>query len=313
MTSSFWLSLALTAGFVFPPAVASPTVQTTRVLGDATSIELTFPLPAIPDRTSEITRVKTDAPPEITARSAIVVDASSGSVLYEKNPDAVLPIASLSKVLTWVTFEELRPDWITPVALSESNNRLTGSRLHVETGEHMLLWDLTNAAMVASANNATEAFAESTGLSVSEFAAAMNAKAHALGAETFYVVEPTGLSELNVASVQDYWKLLRYARHFPDLKRPLSQNAYELITKDHAVPYRVTGANHLVGRVDVPLVMGKTGYTEEAGWCYGGVFASDHGDLIVVVLGADTSNARFDETLALYRYALDQFSWTNNL
>lgn len=309
MTTSLWLSIALTAGFMFPPAAVSPTVQTTRVLGDSTGIELTWPLPAIPDRTSEITRVKTDAPPDITARSAIVVDASSGSVLYEKNPDSVLPIASLSKVLTWVTFEDRRPDWITPVALTESNNRLTGSTLHVETGEHMLLWDLTNAAMVASANNATEAFAESTGLSIEAFVEAMNAKARALGAETFHVVEPTGLSEANVASVKDYWKLLRYARHFPDLKRPLSQNAYEFITKDHAVPRRVTGANHLVGRTDVPLVMGKTGYTEEAGWCYGGVFASDHGDVIVVVLGADTSATRFDETVMLYNYALDQFSW----
>lgn len=303
------LSIALFAGFVFPPAIDAPVVETSRVLGDSTSIEITNPLPAIPDKSATLERVKHDEPPVISARSAIVVDAASGSVLYEKNADDVIPIASLTKVLTWVTFYDLRKNWDAPVALSEYNNRLTGAKLREDAGEHMTLSDLAKTALVGSANNATEALAETTGLTLDEFNTAMNAKANALGAETLFVTEPTGLSEFNVSSARDYWKLLRYARHFEDMTGPLTQNIHEFVTLDNGRYHRIKGTNKFAGRDDLPLVMAKTGYTDEAGWCLGTVLNAGSGDVIVVVFGAENTSARFNETERLYNYVIDQFDW----
>ncbi len=309
--SNILIGMGILSGVFTPYVESMPKISTTHVESDQqASIVVTNPIPRIPDRATIPIRSAENTPPRITARSAIVVDADSGAVLYEKNADEVLPIASLTKVLTWLVFYDHRPkDWNTPVALSEYNNRLSGAKLQEFAGEHMTLSDLVKTALVGSANNATEAMAESTGLPLAEFTTAMNTKARALGASTFHVEETTGLSEFNVASARDYAAVLRHARHFPDITAPLRQNVHEFVTLDALRYHRIKGSNRFAERDDIPLVMAKTGYTEEAGWCVATVLSNQGNQVIVVVLGSESTTSRFAEAEELFTYVTSQFSW----
>ncbi|MFP1901178.1 D-alanyl-D-alanine endopeptidase [Lonsdalea quercina] len=205
---------------------------------------------------------------EIASGSAMVVDLLNNKVLYSSNPDVVVPIASVSKLMTaLVALDANQPlDEMLTVDISQTKE-MQGVYSRVRLGSKASRHDLLLLALMSSENRAAATLAHHYRGGYQAFITAMNAKARSLGMMHTYYVEPTGLSTENVSTARDLTKLLVASRQYPMLSQlsithekmvPFANPAYTL-------PFRNT--NHLVFRRDWNIQLTKTGFTDEAGHC----------------------------------------------
>ncbi|MFP1748939.1 D-alanyl-D-alanine endopeptidase [Lonsdalea quercina] len=205
---------------------------------------------------------------EIASGSAMVVDLLNNKVLYSSNPDVVVPIASVSKLMTaLVVLDANQPlDEMLTVDISQTKE-MQGVYSRVRLGSKASRHDLLLLALMSSENRAAATLAHHYRGGYQAFITAMNAKARSLGMMHTYYVEPTGLSTENVSTARDLTKLLVASRQYPMLSQlsithekmvPFANPAYKL-------PFRNT--NHLVFRPDWNIQLTKTGFTDEAGHC----------------------------------------------
>ncbi|MFP1735790.1 D-alanyl-D-alanine endopeptidase [Lonsdalea quercina] len=205
---------------------------------------------------------------EIASGSAMVVDLLNNKVLYSSNPDVVVPIASVSKLMTaLVVLDANQPlDEMLTVDISQTKE-MQGVYSRVRLGSKASRHDLLLLALMSSENRAAATLAHHYRGGYQAFITAMNAKARSLGMMHTYYVEPTGLSTENVSTARDLTKLLVASRQYPMLSQlsithekmvPFANPAYTL-------PFRNT--NHLVFRPDWNIQLTKTGFTDEAGHC----------------------------------------------
>lgn len=216
--------------------------------------------------------------PNIQATAAIVVDLERGTALYEKNPDAVRPIASISKLMAMMVVldRKLGPggeralDLDGKTVITESDARLTtrGARSRLLTGMALTNRDLLHAALMASDNRAVLALGRAVGLSPPALAAEMTAKARSLGLSKTEFHDPTGLDYRNVSTPREVVKMLTAA-----LKEPLiSQIARTAHFVAHSLPPRrtaveYTNTDQLLRTSRHRVLGGKTGYNDRAGYC----------------------------------------------
>lgn len=234
-------------------------------------------------------------------KSCLLMEASTGKVLYADNENARLPIASVTKVMaTLLIMEALDGGRIAladPVTVSERAASMGGSQVFLEPGEQMSVDDLLKSVIVVSANDATVALAEAICGSEEAFISAMNQKAAELGLENTHFVNTNGLpaeghysSALDVAiTTRELLKhptVLNYTNIWMDTIR---DGAFGLANTNKLVRF-YKGANGM-----------KTGFTSEAGYCLSGTALRDGMQLIAVVLGSPTSEDRF----ALAKQLLD--------
>ena len=149
--------------------------------------------------------------PVVSADSAIMVDYNTMLPLWQKNPDAVMSIASLTKLMTALVLMDLDLDWTQSIDITDTDNNTDGSRLRVPTGAKVSLEDLLRGMLVGSANNATMSLVNATGLGHDAFVVKMNEKADELGLENTSFVEPTGLNENNISTVSEYMVIAKQA------------------------------------------------------------------------------------------------------
>jgi len=222
----------------------------------------------------------------ITARAAIIMDATTGEVLWEHNSREPLPPASTTKVMTSIlALESGRLDdvfVVSPSAAAEAP-----SKINLRPGQRMRLRHLLYAVLLNSANDAAEVVAEGLAGSQSAFAAHMNARAHALGAEGAHFVNPHGLTaEGHVASAHDLAVLFRHGLELPMFREILS-------TRTIQVPLESSGArlislhshNRLLSGWSYQVI-GKTGFTRPARRCFVGAASHDGREVIIALLGA---------------------------
>lgn len=255
-----------------------------------------------PQKASESLGIRT------TAKAAIVVDRVSGTILFQKEADRELPIASLTKLMTALVFLDVRPDWEIIVRMGEGENRLEGAKLFVKDGEEIRLRDLFYSSLVGSANNATQAMVHATGLSGEVFVQKMNEKAKALGMTKTRFEEPTGLHPRNTSTARDFVKLAQTAFAVPEIQDAVVRKEY-VFTTVPGEPHRIRSQNDLLNSF-LSLTGGKTGYTEEARHCLIVQAKNEHGyEIIAVVLGSETSDARFQEAKGLVWWAFENYRW----
>ena len=222
----------------------------------------------------------------ITARAAIIMDASSGEVLWEHNADEPLPPASTTKVMTSIlALESGRLDDVFTVSASAAAE--APSKINLRPGQRMRLRHLLYAVLLNSANDAAEVVAEGLAGSQSAFAAHMNARAHALGADGAHFVNPHGLTaDGHVASAHDLAVLFRHGLKLPMFREILS-------TRTIQVPLESGGArlislhshNRLLSGWSYQVI-GKTGFTRPARRCFVGAASHDGREIIIALLGA---------------------------
>jgi len=224
-----------------------------------------------------------------------LIDPSTGEVLFEKNSAASVPIASLTKLMTTLVFLEQKPDLTREVEVTQAE--LSGAgHTQLRRGERVVLGDLLHMALMCSDNVATRVLARESGLAPQDFVARMNRKAVELGLAGSRFVEFTGLDNRNVSTAADVARMLHAAAHDPLIQQITTTREYEFRTERRVHAIRNTD-RLLYGNWDV--LGGKTGFIQEAGYCFAMWIRTQGRDLIAVVLGAPTNATRFADAVRL--------------
>jgi D-alanyl-D-alanine carboxypeptidase (penicillin-binding protein 5/6) len=220
---------------------------------------------------------------DVSARAAVVIDGTSGNILYAKNPNVKLFPASTTKLVTaMVVLDRLDPDAI--VTISEEAARTPSVSPHLRAGEKLKVRDLLNIALIRSVNSAAVALAESVSGSEDTFAKLMNDKALSIGAENTRYVNASGLpGDGQYITAYDLSLIMKEALRYPMIKEIINTRAQQVYTEGGR-KISVKNTNHLLWS-DEDVVGGKTGYTRAAKHCF--VCAGQKGDnvLIAAVLG----------------------------
>lgn len=267
-------------------------------------------------RTTVLPPSKIDAdtgPDTITARGALIMDVSTKRVLWQKNPDTITPFASITKLMTALVYLDHQPeDGLQHVhTLSAEDNTPDGKELNLPEGEKLTTFDLLRSSIVGSDNDTAMALAHSTGYSNQVFVGLMNEKAHMLGMKHAMFADQTGLSARNVATPYDIALLAREAFSKSDIQQPamMAEHLQETVDSHHVS--RVVTTDKLLYDRDLTIVGGKTGYTDEAGYCFvvkARVPGSDR-EVIAVILGAASEQGRFDEAKKLLLWTFAHYNF----
>lgn len=202
----------------------------------------------------------------LRSNSALVIDQTTGEALVQKNANAVLPIASISKLMTAMVVLDHQLDLQGIITISEEDvDTLKNTRSRLTVGSTMTRETALLLALMSSENRAANALGRHFPGGLSAFVAAMNQKASALGMARTHFVEPTGLSTQNVSTATDLAKLVAASYHYPKI-REATTTAEATVELGH----RVSGfhnTNALVKSPDWEIAVSKTGFIQEAGRC----------------------------------------------
>jgi D-alanyl-D-alanine carboxypeptidase (penicillin-binding protein 5/6) len=243
---------------------------------------------------------------ESSAGSAILIEASSGTVLYEKNPDKAVPPASITKLMTLLLgFEAVdqgKTTWDDMVPISESAWKMGGSKMFLEVGKQIKYRDLVTGISVVSANDGCVALAEYLYGSESAFVAVMNERAKKLGLTKTHFENATGLpAEGHVMSARDISTLADYLiEKHPDILKIESQREFTYNN------IRQFNRNPLLGAFQGADGL-KTGWTDAAGYCLVGTAKQEDMRLIAVVLNTRNEQERLTASQELSNYGFKNF------
>ncbi len=251
---------------------------------------------------------------ETTAKSILVLDDESASVLYYKDIKEVLPIASITKLVTALVILDQNPNWDEVVGITADDQR-DGGQVYLLPGESATIKDLFNLMLVGSANEAALALSRRVGLT--EFRSAMNSKAAQLEMIDSYFVEPSGIDPGNVSSAFDLVKLARAAFARPEIAAALVSQNYEFNVVNNQRRVLVKSTDQLLTSFlnddEYQIIGAKTGYLDEAGYCLVlQVKKQDGPSLTLVLLGAATVDDRWQEAKGLVDWVLNNYEfWIN--
>jgi D-alanyl-D-alanine endopeptidase (penicillin-binding protein 7) len=240
-------------------------------------------------------RARRPPPGGVYARCAVVLDPVSGRVLFEKNADQAVPIASISKLMTALVFLDQKPDLLRMAEVTREE-LYGGGHTQLRNHERLTLGDLLHMSLMCSDNVATRVLARESGLAPYEFLQRMNDKAADLGLQDTKFVEFTGLDQGNVSTATDVARLLQAAAKNDLIHSITTTTSYDFRSDTH--PHHIASTNRLLyGRYQV--LGGKTGFINEAGYCFATWIRADGRDMIAVVLGAPTNATRFADVVRL--------------
>lgn len=197
---------------------------------------------------------------------ALVMDQSNSEVLFEKNANVTLPIASITKLMTGLVVVEAKQDMNEILEVTDEDiDREKNSSSRLRVGSQLSRANMLHIALMSSENRAASALGRHYPGGLRAFVAAMNAKAKSLGMAGTHYVDSTGLSSNNVASARDLAKLVVEAYNHPILRQYSTDSKYVVEPGGRALQY--ANSNRLVSSPDWEIGLQKTGYISEAGRC----------------------------------------------
>ncbi len=224
---------------------------------------------AVPERPSygQLAGLRnTDDELDLKSSVALVMDQDTNEVLLSKNPDAVLPIASITKLMTALVVAEAKlPLDETLTITQEDVDTEKGSSSRLRVGTQLSREEMLHLALMSSENRAAHALGRHYPGGLSAFVEAMNAKAALLGMSDTHYVEPTGLSSKNQSSAKDLATLVKAAHEHQIIRELSTSPEYSVAVGKRAMQFRTTNA--LVRNPTWEIGLQKTGYIAEAGRC----------------------------------------------
>ncbi|WP_103044837.1 D-alanyl-D-alanine endopeptidase [Comamonas faecalis] len=209
---------------------------------------------------------KVDDPLNLHSSVALVMDQDTKEVLLSKNENAVLPIASLTKLMTGLLISEAHLPMDEQITVTQDDvDTIKGSSSRLRVGTTLTRAELLHLALMSSENRAAHALARTYPGGMQAFVARMNAKATLLGMMDTRYVEPTGLSKNNQSSAHDLATLVNVAHADPLLRELTTSPGYEIAVGQRTLQYNNT--NRLVKNPEWEIGLQKTGYISEAGRC----------------------------------------------
>lgn len=250
-------------------------------------------------------------PPEsFTARSVIVKDRETGAALYRKNEYEKWPLASITKLLSALVILENNPDWTTSTVVVGED----ALDAHMYAGDVYTLNELWQAGLVGSSNKAVLSLVNALGLSDAAFVERMNQKARELGMTEAVFLDSTGLDAGDVASASDTALLLNEAMRHEKITSALLTPEYNLYSKQRGKSHHMWNTDWLflgwIPHQFKEFYGGKTGYIAASGYNFAVRVGDGAGHVLdVVVLGADSHEARFIEAKDAAEWALKNYKW----
>lgn len=250
--------------------------------------------------------------PEVSAKAAIIVNEDSGEVIWGKNEDQALPIASLTKLMAMHVFFSTNPDMNKVVVYKKQDELYNyehchpweSARLRVDEGETMTVEDLVYSTIVGSANNTIESLVRVSGLSRAGFIKKMNDTAKSWGADNTSFVEPSGLAPANVSSVSDYAIITKEIFKNPLLEKISTTKTYSFSTINTQELHNLKNTNHMLLDGEHEIIGSKTGYLHEALYCLMTRIKTDKGNLIIINLASDSKDNRTKDNAELIEYGI---------
>ena len=202
----------------------------------------------------------------LKSSAALVLDEETGQVLYGKNTESVLPIASITKLMTAMVVLDANLDMNEVLQVTaEDVDMLKGTHSRLRVGTQLRREELMRLALMASENRAAAALGRNYPGGLEAFVAAMNLKARMLGLQGTRYADPTGLSSANVSTAEDLGKLVRAAHRYDAIREFSTTSGYEVSIGGRPAAFHNT--NRLVASRDWDIGLSKTGYINEAGRC----------------------------------------------
>ncbi len=258
---------------------------------------------------------------QLYAQAAVLMDADSGRILYGKNPEEKLPMASTTKIMTCIlALEYGNPEDI--VEVSSYAASMPKVKLYVKPGEKYYLRDLLYSLMLESHNDSAVVIAEAVGGSVEQFAAMMNQKARDIGCFDSYFITPNGLDakvnesgKVHSTTAADLAKIMAYCvTDSPEKERFLEitrTQGYDFADVEGKRSFHCNNHNAFLGMMQEAL-SGKTGFTNNAGYCYVGAVESEGRIFTVALLACGWPNNRsykWSDMKKLAAYGMERYQY----
>ena len=255
---------------------------------------------------------------DLYAKSAVLIDADSGRVLYSKNGKNAMANASTTKIMTCI----IALEYCDLNAIVTASNRASiAPKVHLgmKAGQQFYLKDLLYALMLESYNDCAVAIAEHIALSVEDFAVIMNEKAKEIGCLDTYFITPNGLDAQNEegfhhTTAEDLAKIMRYCIMISEkaiqFREITATREYSFTEINNHTPYYVRNHNAFLDMMNGAF-SGKTGFTGNAGYCYVGAVKQENKTLIVALLACGWPNNRtykWKDAKTLINYGLHNYS-----
>ena len=206
--------------------------------------------------------------PRLRSSFALVYDVKSKRPLYAKNEDAVVPIASISKLMTAMVVLDARLPLDQEITVTRADkDHLKYSRSRIRIGTTLTRRELLKLALMASENRAAAALARTYPGGTKAAVAMMNFKAYQLGMDDTHFLDPTGLNSGNVSTAQDLVKLVLAAKHYGLIRQFTTTSTHQVEVEGRHRPLHFINTNPLVRSDSWDIALSKTGYISEAGRC----------------------------------------------
>ena len=241
------------------------------------------------------------AEPVLRSSAALVLDTTHSSVLYSRRSSVALPIASITKLMTaLVVMDAQQPldEMLTITAEDRSTGKGAASRL--APGTSLTRGELMHLALMASENRAAHALGRNYPGGLAACVEAMNAKARELGMANAHFIEPTGLSDENVASPEDLSKLVMAAARVPAIRDYSTDTDFQVRIGRRMARFHNTDS--LVRRPDWNIVVQKTGYISEAGRCLVMQTVIEDRTVVIVLLNSFGKHTRVADARRVRRW-----------
>ena len=296
-------------------------MKRTKSRGKIITLVITMLVGILPYRTVQAEQTNLD----LYARGAVLMDADSGRVLYGKEADVALPMASTTKIMTCILALE-RGNLEDEVEVSSYAASQPQVHLGMSKGESFYLRDLLFSLMLESHNDSAVAIAEHIGGSVEDFAKLMNEKAEEIGCSDTHFITPNGLDAVEMidgaevrhsTTARDLALIMRYCiMESPEKEGFLEITGaanYSFANRQGSRSYSCTNHNAFLNMMDGAL-SGKTGFTGGAGYCYVGALRRDDRTFIVALLACGWPNHKtykWVDTRKLMEYGLNNYEYQN--
>jgi D-alanyl-D-alanine endopeptidase (penicillin-binding protein 7) len=237
---------------------------------------------------------RTPDPLSLHSSVAMVTDAQTGDVLLRKNAGAVLPIASITKVMTAMVVLDAQQSLDEVLTISKADiDRAKGTSSRLSPGVQLKRRELLQLALMASENRAANALGRYYPGGLAAFASAMNLKARELGMADSSFAEPTGLSSSNVSTARDLSIMVRHAGNYPLIREMSTASSLTVLAGRQQMSFFNT--NRLIHSSQWSIGLQKTGYISESGNCLVMQALIDGRPMIVVLLDAAGKLSRFGD------------------
>jgi D-alanyl-D-alanine endopeptidase (penicillin-binding protein 7) len=253
------------------PSFAAPEQRTTikkskRTLAKASPKRLAKAVPTKPSFGQLAGLHSTADDLDLKSSVAYVIDQDTNEVLLSKNDQAILPIASITKLMTGVVLSEAKLSMDESITITQDDvDTEKGSSSRLKVGTTLTRGELLHLSLMASENRAAHALGRTYPGGLNAFVDLMNAKATSLGMRDTRYIEPTGLSSKNQSSAKDLATLVSFAYQDSLLRELSTSPSYQVEVGKHTLNYKTT--NRLIKNPNWDIGLQKTGYISEAGQC----------------------------------------------